>query len=105
MSTGIIVSCIVIAFIALHIVGGYLDGQSPVICHSCGSRGAKTLTPGSILIELVLWLCFILPGLIYSIWRLCGRRKVCAACSASSLVPIQSPVGRELAQKYPDVRP
>ena len=37
------------------------------ICSHCGYTGtAKKVTKGSTLMELVLWLCFIIPGLLYS---------------------------------------
>jgi hypothetical protein len=68
-----------------------------VICSACGTRGeSKTHTRGSFAIELILWLCFIIPGLIYSVWRLTSRRKVCRACGSSDLVPVNSPRGRKL---------
>jgi hypothetical protein len=67
-------------------------------CTSCGTTGVpKKHTPGSTLIELVLWLCLFVPGLIYSIWRLTARRKVCASCGGAQLVPSDSPVGRRIA--------
>ncbi|HEY3654015.1 MAG TPA: hypothetical protein VGL34_03415 [Steroidobacteraceae bacterium] len=71
------------------------------ICSQCGTAGdSKTRTSGSILIELVLWCCFIVPGLIYSLWRLSSRKQVCRACGAASFVPLSSPVGQRLAATY-----
>ena len=68
-----------------------------MICTACGSRGrTKSSTPGSIFIEILLWLMFIVPGLVYSIWRLTKRHKVCAACGSAALVPVSSPVGQRL---------
>lgn len=69
------------------------------ICTQCGTVGKpKTTTPGSFFMELILWLCFLVPGLIYSVWRLSARRPTCRTCGAiRSLVPLQSPRGRELA--------
>ena len=68
-----------------------------MICTSCGTQGQPmTHTPGSFLIEIVLWLFFIVPGLIYSIWRHTQRRKVCRACGAATMVPVSSPIGRRL---------
>jgi len=60
-------------------------------CKLCGNKGvAKKNTPGSILIELILWLFFIIPGLFYSCWRVSKRELVCTNCGKSShLVPIQ----------------
>ena len=72
------------------------------ICTQCGTVGTpKTITPGSILVEIFLWLCFIVPGLIYSVWRLSARRPTCRTCGAiRSLVPLHSPRGRELAAAH-----
>lgn len=62
-------------------------------CATCGRQGrGKTRTRGSLLIEIVLWLCFLVPGLIYSIWRQGSKHKVCASCGAATLVPLNSPV-------------
>jgi hypothetical protein len=67
------------------------------VCSNCGSVDRiKTDTPGSILIELVLLIPFIIPGLVYSIWRSSARRKICAACGSSLLVPADTPAGRRL---------
>lgn len=72
-----------------------------LICSRCGTANrARTHTRGSISIEILLWLMFIIPGLIYSIWRLTTRAKVCAACSSAELVPLSSPAGKELLARY-----
>jgi hypothetical protein len=71
-----------------------------VVCKQCGHYGEpERHTKGSIWIELVLWLCFIIPGLIYSIWRLNTRANVCAKCGSTELLPIDSPLGRKLMQE------
>lgn len=72
--------------------------KGPVmVCASCGHHGhAGYVTKGSMAIEIVLWLLFIVPGLIYSLWRLSTRRPVCAKCGAEQLVPPDTPVGRRL---------
>ena len=68
------------------------------VCKQCGTVAEpKSDTPGSFLIEVVLWLCFLVPGLIYSLWRLSRRRLVCPACGSGELVPVDTPVGRALA--------
>lgn len=61
-------------------------------CHGVGP--AKSVTKGSILIELVLWICFLVPGLVYSVWRLTTRHKACRACGSDALVPMTSPAAR-----------
>lgn len=49
--------------------------------------------------EVLLWLLFLLPGLVYSLWRLMARRDVCGLCGAAELLPVESPRGRELAAR------
>jgi hypothetical protein len=72
-----------------------------LICSACGTAGKpKSHTRGSIFIEIILWLCFIIPGLIYSIWRLTTRRPVCRTCGSTQMVPLTSPAGKALAAKY-----
>jgi hypothetical protein len=67
-------------------------GKGSKHCMTCGSDTDSVVhTRGSIWIELVLWLCFLVPGLIYSIWRHTSRGQVCHACGSSTLVPGDSP--------------
>lgn len=78
-----------------------------LICKNCGTahRGEHTL-PGNGWIELVLWLAYIVPGLIYSIWRRSRQRPTCAACHSRDLVDAGTPVGRRLAaEHYPQGMP
>jgi hypothetical protein len=71
------------------------------VCKACGSVGEpKKFTPGSFLIEVVLWLCMFVPGLIYSLWRLKGKREVCKTCGSADLVPLDSPMGARLAAEF-----
>ena len=68
---------------------------SDLYCPNCGTVGRpKKVTRGSFLIELFLWLMFIVPGLIYSIWRLSTRASVCPACGAPNMIPTDSPKAR-----------
>lgn len=78
-----------------------------LICKNCGTahRGEHTL-PGNGWIELVLWLAYIVPGLIYSIWRRSRQRPTCAACGSRDLVDTSTPVGQRLAaEHYPQGMP
>ena len=68
-------------------------------CTNCETADyPKKHTKGSILIELVLWLMLIVPGLIYSIWRLSTRANVCKHCGSANLVPMDSPAGRRITE-------
>lgn len=72
-------------------------GKIGLICVNCGTQGKpKVKTRGSILIEIVLWLLFIVPGVIYSFWRLTTRQKVCPSCGAPNMIPIDSPVAQKM---------
>lgn len=61
-------------------------------CMTCGTEDhPTTVTKGSIFIEIVLWICFLVPGVIYSIWRLTTRGKACPECGSTALIPVDSP--------------
>ena len=71
------------------------------ICTNCGYEGRPvSYTPGSFWLELVLWLFFLLPGLVYSIWRLSARKKVCPKCKSPYMIPIDSPLGQKLHREF-----
>lgn len=72
------------------------DGLGPAgkfkHCMTCGiDAKPKPVTKGSILIEIILWLCFLIPGLIYSIWRSTTRTPSCPSCGGTTMVPSDSP--------------
>jgi hypothetical protein len=68
----------------------------PLYCPNCGTVAKpKKVTRGSFLIEVVLWLCFLIPGLIYSIWRLTTKASVCPRCGAPNMIPTDAPKARE----------
>ena len=101
MNENLLIILLLIALIV--ILGKSLSGlfMKEAICPNCGFKGKpKIKTKGSIFIEIILWCCFIVPGLIYSIWRITSRQKVCRSCEYSNPVPLDSPKGRELLKKY-----
>lgn len=71
-----------------------------ILCTSCGhiGRSAK-ITKGSIFIELILWLCVLIPGLIYTTWRLTSRHEACPQCKSTTIIPVDSPMGRKFIQQ------
>jgi hypothetical protein len=72
---------------------GWLTVKAPLFCTTCGNDGpTRTHTKGSLAIEIVLWLCLIVPGLIYTIWRHTTRAEVCSSCGAATVVPRDSPI-------------
>lgn len=68
-------------------------GGQDMFCKTCGHSGkTQSKTPGNLAIEIILWLCFIVPGLIYSIWRISSKKAICEKCASDDLVPPDSPV-------------
>ena len=65
----------------------------------CGHISSpKTAIKGNGLIEIFLWFFFIIPGIIYSIWRSSSRYKVCRKCHGTNLIPLDTPVGQKILQ-------
>lgn len=71
------------------------------ICKQCGTvnEGGDAL-PGSGWIELLLWLCYIVPGAIYSIWRRTKKNGACTACGSRDIVQVGTPIGAQLLRQY-----
>ncbi len=91
----------IFAYIIYSIFRLFRGSNVTMICKACGTNArTKTHTRGSIFIEIILWLCFIVPGLIYSFWRLGTRKQICSACKSPDLVPPASPVGRKIAAEF-----
>ena len=66
-----------------------------MLCVNCGYQGKpKTITKGSMGVEVILWICLIVPGIIYSIWRLANRYQACPLCQSPNMIPINSPAAR-----------
>jgi hypothetical protein len=67
-------------------------------CTRCYQVGfPRKETKGSFLVEVALWIFLIVPGLLYSLWRLSTRHPVCRACGSPELVPPTSDRARMLA--------
>lgn len=86
-----------VVYRALKSIGSsFMPGVS-LFCTACGHEGpTRTVAKGSIGIEIVLWLCLLVPGLIYSIWRHSTKAEACTACGATALVPTTSPVAAKM---------
>lgn len=70
------------------------------LCVNCGYKGKpKTKTKGSMVIEIILWICLIVPGVIYSVWRLASRYSACPSCGALNMIPADSPRGIEILKR------
>lgn len=67
------------------------------VCTLCGFTGVPTREiQGSLGVEILLWFFFIVPGLIYSVWRSGSKFDACPHCQKPSMVPSVSPNGSAL---------
>ena len=58
-----------------------LQKKGNLICKYCGFIGKPNLArKRNLSVEILLWVFFLLPGLIYSICRLITRKYVCPEC-------------------------
>lgn len=70
------------------------------ICRMCRHIGPLELNKkGKLSIETILWVLFLIPGLVYSIWRRTGRWFACPDGGSYHLVPLRSPMGRDALAK------
>jgi len=69
-------------------------------CTSCGYNGKVSGKPrGNGYVELLLWLCFLVPGLIYSAWRGGKKEYICPSCNGNNIIPENSPVAKDIIEK------
>lgn len=81
----------------VHSVKSRGDRGRSMLCKSCGFVGSsKSGVPGSLGVEILLWLCLIVPGLIYSLWRDSARYRACPKCGGKEMIPADSPVGKKI---------
>lgn len=72
-----------------------------VICENCGSMGyPKLKVKGSLLTEIILWMLFLIPGIIYSIWRHSTAQNICKTCKSISIIPLDSPKGKRMMESF-----
>lgn len=71
------------------------------ICRECGYIGRKkSIRPGSSIIELILILTAVIPGIFYQLLRNAGKKEVCPQCNSQNMVPIDSPCGKKVIQEF-----
>ena len=89
----------IVVGIFLKIREGFLSvGKQPeCICTHCHTRVTPEVhTPGSGGLELLAWIVFLVPGLLYSLWRRNARTLICPVCHAPNPIPLASPAGQQL---------
>ena len=91
----IIYALIIVGILFLIAQGITLLGRfftEDLLCLHCGYIGhPKNIVPGNVVLELILWLLLIVPGLIYSVWRLSAKYKACPKCHEKNMIPLDSP--------------
>ncbi|MBK8568553.1 MAG: hypothetical protein IPN81_00440 [Nitrosomonadales bacterium] len=74
--------------------------MSQGLCISCGYVGRmETITKVSTDTETILWFCFLIPGLIYSIWRFHSRHEECPICDQATIIPADSSEAQKIIRK------
>ena len=62
------------------------------LCQSCRTIAAsRRVAPGALVVEVLLWCCFLVPGFIYTLWRQSSKYEVCRACQSSNVIPLDTP--------------
>ena len=66
-------------------------------CPHCGTIGTPSLRrKGSGAMQIVLLLFFVVPGILYWMWRQTARPEVCPTCRQPGLIPADSPRAVEM---------
>lgn len=67
------------------------------ICTNCGYQGRPiTITRGGLGTEIILWILFIVPGLLYSMWRMSTKYSACPKCKKQTMISIDSLMGKKI---------
>jgi hypothetical protein len=70
------------------------------ICASCGHIDfPQAKKAGSSLVEITLWLIFLVPGLVYNSWRNANKHLVCCKCGSQEVIELSTPRGGKLARE------
>ncbi len=73
-----------------------------IVCSQCRYVGeAAELKKGSRRTEIVLWCCFFLPGLFYTLWRQStdGRYMGCPECNSAEFRKLKRREWKEYERK------
>lgn len=74
------------------------------VCTACEEIGSVHMkTPGTKLVQVLLLVLYIAPGLIYWAWRKGNRKLVCSACGSDKLVSAQTRIGKKIVlEQHPN---
>ncbi len=71
------------------------------VCKDCRHLGVPQgygKLRGNFIVSTILW-TFVIPGIIYSIWRRTGRGS-CARCGSTALTSLDSSYGKIALEEY-----
>ena len=88
-----------IGYLALRAIQNSRTGDTKMVCTRCETVSKPRKEPkGSLGVEIALWLFFLLPGMVYSVWRLTNQQRRCPSCDSEELVPVDSPRGQKILE-------
>ena len=60
-------------------------------CTNCSYEGkGKVFTEGNFAFELIMYCFFIIPGIIYTLWRTTfGRHLICPDCKSKNVIKLK----------------
>lgn len=68
------------------------------VCSSCSYKDKPIIYKrGSGTLEIVLWICGIIPGILYTAWRNYTAIMVCPNCETASMISTKTSYGQRLA--------
>jgi rubrerythrin len=93
---------VAIAILLVLLYVWYQDSQKrkkPWVCTQCKAiETPKCRARGSFVAEILLWCLFIVPGVLYTLWRNAEHVRSCPVCGSSAIVPVESPRGQVLTK-------
>lgn len=98
---GPIIVLAIIGFLIYRILTSDDSPSEEMVCRQCESVGTpEKEMPGNLAFGCALFFFFVVPGILYSIWRLTNKTNVCQFCGSEDLVPKHSPAGERIIEEH-----
>ncbi len=73
-------------------------GRPTHVCRQCSYAGKpEWFKAGSLKMEIILWCCLIVPGIIYTVWRYKAATPVCPKCGYGPMMKSDSGLGYRMS--------
>jgi hypothetical protein len=70
------------------------------LCKTCGAiEKPARVVPGSLILEIILWICFLLPGMLYTGYRISKKYWACLNCGSREIIPLDSPLAAQFIKE------